>query len=50
MQHSTGPALIESLVHIGDRIPQFTLKADDGSEVSLPLPEPTLLVFFRGQW
>jgi peroxiredoxin len=41
---------VESPIRVGDPIPSFTLKDQDGTERSLPGDKPTVLVFFRGQW
>lgn len=41
---------MESKLRVGDRIPAFELPGHDGLLRSLPLPKPTILVFFRGQW
>jgi len=41
---------IESPIGAGDKVPAFTLTAQDGTQRSLPLDKPTVLVFFRGQW
>ena len=43
-------ATVESPIRAGDRIPSFSLTAQDGTPRSLPLDKPTVLVFFRGQW
>jgi len=41
---------VESPIRIGDTIPAFSLKAQDGIQRDLPSDKPAVLVFFRGQW
>jgi peroxiredoxin len=41
---------MESLIKVGDKIPEFALQAHDGTLHSLPSDKPVVLVLFRGQW
>jgi peroxiredoxin len=41
---------MKSSINVGDRLPSFSLPAQDGSLVALPAGKPTILVFFRGHW
>lgn len=41
---------MEDSVKVGDKLPGFELRAQDGITKSFPQGTPTILVFFRGQW
>ncbi len=45
--------LLDRMVKIGDRAPDFTLSAADGTQVSLSALQkggPVVLAFYRGHW